>query len=250
MVVSKMAYVARRLYSGLLFDPNRFAFHPLFAVITIILQFALFVSQKKEFLTIILLILIIENALFHNLKALWSTFLAFIPIVMITLILSFFLSGLNLTYLFTVKLLIALCIACIFFNHVNPSELGRAFESLRIPSSLALIPTLSFTMIPRIVKDANETIETLKIRGEIKGIFFRWLPKVFAIFIASSIYRSRFLAQSLYFRGFGVGERTHYKKLTIHWIDIARILFWLGVVILAISDLKFNFIPTYITFSF
>jgi len=237
-----MSYVAKRLYSGLLFDPGQLSFHPLIAMVIAIIQFALFAAQKKELLLFILALAIIENIVFHNLKALISTFFALLPVLIFTLILGLIFGGLEIAYLVTVKLLIGLAVVSVFFNHVNPADVGRALETLHIPSSLALIPTLTFTMIPRIAKDVNETIETLKIRGEIKGTFFRWLPKVFAIFIASSIYRSQFLAQSLYFRGFKIGKRTHYKKHPIRIFDLTRLVLWLAIVIIILLDLKFNFI--------
>ncbi|MHA1198608.1 MAG: hypothetical protein ACTSQF_04575 [Candidatus Heimdallarchaeaceae archaeon] len=57
-------------------------------------------------------------------------------------------------------------------------------------------------------------------------------PKALAILIASIIYRSEFLAQSLYFKGFGMQRRTHYKQVKFSYNDLFRILLWLAFVAL------------------
>jgi energy-coupling factor transporter transmembrane protein EcfT len=118
-----------------------------------------------------------------------------------------------------------------FFSIVNPSDMTRSLEKLKIPAKIALIPSLALMMIPRIAKDAEDTFTTLKIRGEIKGFFLRWLPRVLAIFIASVIYRSEFLAQSLYFKGLGIQKRTHYRKVPFRWIDLFRLFIWSSFIV-------------------
>ncbi len=122
-----------------------------------------------------------------------------------------------------------------FVSFTNPSDLTRLMETLKIPPKWALIPSLSLTFVPRTIKDAQETLETLSLRGEIGGRrnVLTWLPRILAIFIASTLYRSEFLAQALYFRGFGLPSRTHYRKVVFERKDVARALLWLlGLIIL------------------
>jgi len=119
-----------------------------------------------------------------------------------------------------------------FFVVTNPSDLTRVLEKLRIPTRVAILPALALMMVPRVAKDAEDTFETLALRGEIKGFFIKWLPKALAIFIASVLYRSDFLAQSLYYRGFLIQKRTHYRQVSFRKIDFSRIFSWL--VILAV----------------
>jgi energy-coupling factor transporter transmembrane protein EcfT len=122
----------------------------------------------------------------------------------------------------------ALCFS-FYVTFTNPSDLTRVLESMKIPPKWALIPSLTLTIVPRVIKDAQETFETLTLRGEIGGRWniLNWLPKSLAIIIASTIYRSEFLAQALYFRGFGLPLRSHYKKVKIRHTDIFRFLYWL-----------------------
>jgi len=114
-----------------------------------------------------------------------------------------------------------------YFAVTNPSDLTRILEKMKVPSRWALLPALSLSLVPRIAKDAEETFETLLLRGEIKGHFFRWLPRTLAIFIASVLYRSEFLSQSIYYRGFGLGKRTHYRDVKLQLRDIIRLIFWI-----------------------
>jgi energy-coupling factor transporter transmembrane protein EcfT len=66
------------------------------------------------------------------------------------------------------------------------------------------------------------------LRGEIKGYnFFRWLPKTLAIFIASVLYRSELLSHSLYYRGFGIQRRSHYRSVKTQKKDLLRLFTWL-----------------------
>jgi energy-coupling factor transporter transmembrane protein EcfT len=110
-----------------------------------------------------------------------------------------------------------------------------------VGSKIALIPSLALVIIPRIAKDSEDTFNTLRLRGEIQGGFYRWLPKTLAILIASVIYRSEFLAQSLYFRGFGIQKRTHYRKIKMTWMDVSRLVIWITFLALFII---FNYYGT------
>ncbi|MHA1516613.1 MAG: CbiQ family ECF transporter T component [Candidatus Heimdallarchaeaceae archaeon] len=169
---------------------------------------------------------------------------ALLPIIVPLGGLTYIFGGWLLVYRVLMRLLVGGLGFSFFFSIVNPSDLTRSLEKLIIPAKIALIPSLALMMIPRIAKDAEDTFTTLKIRGEIKGFFLRWLPKVLAIFIASVIYRSEFLALSLYFKGLGIQKRTHYRKVPFRWVDLIRILIWTSFII------SFIFIDKYDLFYF
>ena len=97
-------------------------------------------------------------------------------------------------------------------------------------------------MAPRIAKDAEETYNTLVLRGEIKGSFLRWLPRMLAIFIASVLYRSEFLAHSLYYRGFSLQKRTHYKKQKFSKTDCLRVATWVVFIVFFILIDQFGWL--------
>ena len=107
-------------------------------------------------------------------------------------------------------------------------------EDIKVPSKIAIIPSLSLSLVPRIAQDAQQVFDTLIFRGIITGRNpLKWLPRTIAIFLAAVIYRSDFIAQSLYYRGFNTSKRTHYKVVKPNKIDLIRLFFWF-IVLLAI----------------
>ena len=85
----------------------------------------------------------------------------------------------------------------------NPTDFSKFLEQLYIPTKLAIIPGISLSLIPHSLKDIEDTFNTIYLRGEIKGSFIKWLPKLLAISISSIIYRSTFIEESLTIRGKG-----------------------------------------------
>ena len=136
-------------------------------------------------------------------------------------------STLTQAFLVVLRLLIGALSCSFFFAVTNPSDLTRILEKCKVPTKWALVPALALTMVPRVAKDAEETFETLTLRGEISGFFLKWLPKALAIFVASVLYRSEFLAQSLYFRGLAIQKRTHYRLVPFRKRDLLRLFTWL-----------------------
>lgn len=179
----------------------------------------------------LLLLIIIENATFGNFRGVINLIRALIPLLIFMGVVTFIFANLSQAIRLVLRLIAGALAFSFYFAVTNPSDLTRTFEKLRIPSRLALLPALSLSLVPRIAKDAEETFETLLLRGEIKGHFFQWIPRTLAIFIASVLYRSEFLSQSIYYRGFGLGKRTHYKGVKIQIMDILRLIFWTSFLI-------------------
>jgi energy-coupling factor transporter transmembrane protein EcfT len=230
----------KRIYDGFLYKPDRLKINPYMGILVISIQFGFLILNKNWLLTLLLLFIIVENILFRNIKGALSILWALLPIIVVLGLITYFFSGWIIMYRVLMRLLVGGLGFSLFFSLTNPSDLTRSFEKIKIPSKIAMIPSLALMMIPRIAKDAEDTFTTLRIRGEIKGIFLRWLPKVLAIFIASVIYRSEFLAQSLYFKGFGIQKRTHYRKIPFGWIDIVRFLTWSSFIVCFILFERFN----------
>ncbi len=243
-----MSFMLKRIYDGFLYKPDKLNIHPLIGILIISIQFGFMILNRNWILALLLILIVIEVIVFRNIRGALSILWALSPIIIIVGGLSFAFGGWVILYRVLMRILIGGLGFSLLFTLVNPSDLTRSFEKLRIPTKIALIPSLALTMIPRIAKDAEDTFSTLKIRGEIKGFFLRWLPKVLAIFIASIIYRSEFLAQSLYFKGLGIQKRTHYKKIPIRWIDIFRIFLWLSFIIGFILIERFNILEYFPAF--
>ena len=245
-----MSFMLRRVYQGLLFKPESPHIHPIIGMLLIALQFGFMVVNLNWVLTLILALIIVENIMFKNIRGALSLLYALLPALLTLGLITYFVGGWFLVYRVLSRLLIGGLGFSLFFTLTNPSDLTRVLEKMRLGSKLALIPSLALTMIPRIAKDAEDTFTTLRLRGEIKGRFYRWLPRVLAIMIASIIYRSEFLAQSLYFKGFGTQKRTHYKDVKLTSKDLLRAVIWglfiaIFVVFFIYSEKDRSFLPSF-----
>lgn len=224
-----MAFTLRRVYKGFLYRPSARHVHPLVGLLILGIQFVLLLIYDIFILFFLLSIVILENVIYGNLRGSISLLRAIIPLLIFLGAVSFIFGGLIQASIVVLRLLIGAFSFSFFFVVTNPSDLTRVLETCKVPARVAVLPALALMMVPRVAKDAEDTFETLALRGEIKGFFIKWLPKVLAIFIASVLYRSEFLAQSLYYRGFMVQKRTHYRSVPFQKIDVARIFTWIIV---------------------
>jgi energy-coupling factor transporter transmembrane protein EcfT len=222
----------RRIYQGFSYHPDAIRVHPLIGLIILGLQFLfLIISNNFQVLIPLLSLILLENLLYGNFRGIISLFRAMLPLLLLLGGLTFFFGGWQLAILLVFRLLVGALSCSFFFAVTNPSNLARFLEDCGVPTKLALLPALALTMVPRIAKDAEETFDTLALRGEIQGFFLKWLPKTLAIFVASVLYRSELLAQSLHFRGLGIQKRTHYQKNKLKKSDYMRLAFWLIIVV-------------------
>lgn len=194
----------------------------------IVFQFILLIFASPLILAIMTGLIVCEYIFAGEGHSMTNLLWGIVPLVLVLTGLTWVFSGQD--YAITVLLRIifgALCFS-FFVTFTNPSDLTRVLESMKIPPKWALIPSLTLTFVPRVIKDAQETFETLTLRGEIGGRLniLSWLPRSLAIIIASTLYRSEFLAQALYFRGFGLPTRSHYKKVSIRISDVVRLAYW------------------------
>lgn len=230
-----MAFMLRRVYQGFLFHPDATHVHPLIGMVILGLQFTILIANDPVLLILLLVLVGLENIFFNNSRGSLSLFRAIIPLLIFLGGVSFIFGGPVQAFLIVIRLLVGALSCSLFFAVTNPSDLTRFLEKCKIPSRWALLPALALTMVPRVAKDAEETFETLTLRGEISGFFLKWLPRALAIFVASVLYRSEFLAQSLYFRGLAIQKRTHYRSVPFQKIDFFRSLLWLSFLIWIIS---------------
>ncbi|MFX0123883.1 MAG: hypothetical protein ACFFAE_09615 [Candidatus Hodarchaeota archaeon] len=224
-----MAFTLRRVYQGFLYRPTAHQVHPLVGVVILGIQFLLLLLTDITILIFLLIIVVFENVLYKNIHGSLSLLRAIIPLLIFLGLVSFLFGGLIQATIVVLRLLIGAFSFSFFFVVTNPSDLTRVLEKMKVPTRVAVLPALALMMVPRVAKDAEDTFETLAFRGEIRGFFIKWLPKALAIFIASVLYRSEFLAQSLYYRGFLVQKRTHYRPVPFRKIDFGRIFTWLVV---------------------
>jgi energy-coupling factor transporter transmembrane protein EcfT len=179
-------------------------------------------------------IIIIEYLIAGGMKSILDLLWGITPLLLFIAVTTWLFSNPETTVLVLLRIISGSLTFSFFVSFTNPSDLTRVLETLKIPPRWALIPSLTLSFVPRIIKDAQETLETLALRGEIGGKWniLKWLPKTLAVFIASTLYRSEFLAQALYFRGFGLPLRTHYRKVPFRSVDFLRILIWSSALII------------------
>lgn len=170
----------------------------------------------------------IEIILSKNLINCFNLLKGIFPLLIMTFILTLLFGGPSRSIVIVLRIMLGALIFSIFVITTNPSDLSKLLEKFYIPHKFAIIPSLSLSLIPQTLKDIEDTYNTLYLRGEIQGSFFSWLPKLLAISISSAIYRSNFIADSLYLRGFNLKTR---KRLgtnhTLSKLDFIRFGYWL-----------------------
>lgn len=199
----------------------------------VIIQFIVLIYPASDINTVKLLILLlfftfVEIIATKNITNCLSLLKGILPLLILTFFITLFFGGPVRSVLLVLRISTGALIFSIFIIFTNPSDLSKLLEKSFIPQKFAIIPSLSLSLIPRTLKDIEETYNTLYLRGEIKGSFIKWLPKLLAISISSIIYRSNFIEDSLYMRGFNLKTR---KRLgTNHKLvkkDFFRLLYWI-----------------------
>ncbi|MHA1865739.1 MAG: CbiQ family ECF transporter T component [Candidatus Heimdallarchaeaceae archaeon] len=223
-----MSYLLNRIYSGLIFQSEGVIFNPIVSIIIVVIQFSFVFSSNIVIQVILLSVIVLENIIFGNSIGAFNIVIAIFPLLVLLGGMTYIFSGFYSSLLTITRILNGGLSFVFFFSKTNPSELTRALENLHIPSKIALLPSLVLTLSPRIIKDAEETFETLRLR-ETRTTILKWLPKILAIFIASVLYRSEFLAQALYFKGFDISKRSHYKKVEFRKENWIRIITWFAI---------------------
>jgi len=126
-----------------------------------------------------------------------------------------------------------------FIATTDPDELSKFLELIGLPTRLSIILPLSLKLIPVVANDTEETLISLYFKGEFgenrlnPGEYIKPLT----VLIASSIWRVKFIAESLAHRGVLRGRKTFYLERKI--IEPKDILFSLcAIFILAVIILN------------
>ncbi len=212
-------------------------------MLILLIQFVLLLILKPVPLALLTAFILIEFFLVGGIRAIVNLLWGIAPLIIFLAGTTWLFSGLTPALGVFLRIVSGALGFSFYISFTNPSDLTRILESFRIPPRWAIIPSLTLTFVPRVLKDTQETLETLTLRGEIGGKLriLIWLPKALAIIIASSLYRSEFLAQALYFRGFGLSSRTHYRKVIFQRIDLLRTIIWTCVLFLLTENLLVSF---------
>lgn len=234
-----MSYFIHRLSNGLSFKPDKADIHPGLNLLIVFSQFFILIFPLTDINTVyllssLLLFVFIEIIFTKNLLNCLNLLRGILPLLIITFIVTIFFAGPIRAIVLTLRIIAGALTFSIFIISTNPSDLSKFFEKIYIPHKFAIIPSLSLSLIPRTLKDIEDTYNTLLLRGELQGSFLKWVPKLLAISISSAIYRSNFIENSLYIRGFN--NRSKKRLGTNHKFsrfDLIRIAYWsLGISLL------------------
>ena len=172
----------------------------------------------------------IEIMVTKNTKNSFSLIRGILPFIIITGIVTLLFAGPQKAFLLVLRIVTGTLLFSLFIITTNPTDFSKLIEKIHVPVKFAIIPGISLSLIPRTLKDIEETYNTIYLRGEIKGSFIKWLPRLLAISISSIIYRSTFIEESLTIRGFTMKNRKRLgpnHKLSIK--DIVKLAYWLVV---------------------
>ncbi|MFW9856708.1 MAG: energy-coupling factor transporter transmembrane component T [Candidatus Thorarchaeota archaeon] len=225
----------RRIRQGFLYRPEAFHLHPGFGLLILAIQFSLIIGQSPLGLIILVLVTFLENSLIGNFRGSLELIWGLLPLILLLSIVTLIVANVASVITLILRFVSGALIFSFFFVVTNPADLTRFLEQLKIPARWAIIPSLALTLVPRIAKDTEETFEALTFRGELSGRFYRWAPRALAILVASALYRSELLAQALYYKGFGVRSREHYRSILIRRFDLFRFGLWIFILYGAIT---------------
>lgn len=197
-----------------------------------------------KLLVLLLLFTLLEIFFTKNTQNCLNLLKGIFPLLVLTFIITLFFGGPMRSILLVLRISAGSLIFSLFIIFTNPSDLSKLLEKFYFPQKFAIIPSLSLSLIPRTLKDIEDTYNTLYLRGEIQGSFLNWIPKLMAISISSIIYRSNFIEDSLYIRGFNLKSR---KRLgpnhRLSKKDGLRMFYW--IISFIVIFYVFNLLKTF-----
>ncbi len=114
-----------------------------------------------------------------------------------------------------IRLMIISSIFCLYTYVVNPDKALKLFS--KFGKKTIIVLTLSTRLFPLMLEDYKRITEVQKCRGA-KLDSGKWLERIkntlpiFSVLLLSSLERSFQLAESMYSRGYGSGERSIYRS--------------------------------------
>ncbi len=209
--------------------------------------FSLMLDIKQLIVEILLLLLIsfingISLNILRGLKA------SFKPLIILA-IFSYVFYGFNYTLRLIIRLITIIILINLFYLSVRPLEIAIFLERLGFPKTLTISIELSFKAIPVIIKDAEEALIALFLKGRFKGR--RWISQYLATILISSNIRSYALAEYMASRFYGAKRRK--KSPYESELNLTSFLILLGIIwpilsFLLISNGFFNFFKSFFLF--
>ena len=162
-----------------MFHPDSISFHPLSGIVILFGQFILLLILEPIPLALLTFSIFLEFVTVGGIRPIKNLLWGIAPLIVFLTGTTWIFSGWFSALGVLLRILSGALGFSFFISYTNPSDLTRILESLRIPPRWAIIPSLTLTFVPRVIKDAQETLETLALRGELGGkwTILKWLPK-------------------------------------------------------------------------
>ena len=210
--------------------------HPLLKLLGTLIILISIALSNIQWLILILLLLIIEAKLGKvTMNLIWTIRGAW-SLLVILFTMSLVLYSINYAITLIMRVIAASFSISIFASTTTPSDLSQSLEKVGIPTKICAIPELSLRVIPYIANDAQESLEGMMLRGEVRPGFLlpRGITKALATIVHSAIKRSESLTEALIAKFFGYSnKRTYIDELYVNKYSVAQLV--LKILILALS---------------
>jgi len=211
--------------------------HPLLKLMGSTLILVSIALSNIQWLILILLILLIEAELGKVLMNLVWTIKGAWSLLLIISVTSYILYSVHYSITLITRVITASFAISIFVSTTAPSDLSQSLEKIGVPAKLCAIPELSIRLIPYIANDAQESLEGMMLRGEVKPRFLlpRGITKALATIIHSAVKRSESLTEALVAKFFGYSnKRTYIDELQINKYSVVQLFVKVLILVLAL----------------
>ncbi|MCR8487916.1 MAG: energy-coupling factor transporter transmembrane component T [Candidatus Korarchaeota archaeon] len=133
-------------------------------------------------------------------------------------ILVFLLNPLEKAILIMARLIIGSIALLNAYTTTRILSMEQVLEKLKLPESAIRATSLTIRLIPLTIKDAEQSIEALALRGIYKGAF-RGITQLLSVILANSLNRVEFLTEALVAKYFFMGKRKYPWKLRIEAVS-------------------------------
>ncbi len=224
--------------------PNRksplYEDHPLIKLIGAFIVLIALIICRLEVALFMAIIILVESIVGKVLSNIWQFFRSLRYILPPIGIIVFLLYPLERATLILVRLIVGSIAFLNVYATTRMLDMEQALEKIKVPIYLIRTTSLAIRLIPLSIKDAEQSIEALSLRGIYKGGFRGAIP-LLAVILANSLDRTEFLTEALVAKYFLMGKRKYPWKLKITMLGIIFLALKISCLILALVGPKLFF---------
>ena len=203
--------------------PNResrlYTSHPLIKLLGAFIVILTLMFCSLEVAVLVSVIVIIESVVGGALRNIWYFFKSLRYILPPIAIILFLLYQLDRVVLILIRLIIGSIAFLNVYATTRLLDMEQALDRIGVPKKLVRALSLSIRLIPLSIRDAEQSVEALSLRGIYRGGFRGAIP-LLAIIMANGLDRVAPLTEALVAKYFFAKERKYPWKLQIKAIGI------------------------------